>query len=114
MNSFRETELPKPLLTNGGALAALVAAGAGAFVMGILYTAATAAPAFGRLLTWYPPAGALSGMSAVTVLAWSLVWVVLHRSWSSRSLPSHRTLLIAFGLLLLGALLTFPPLARLF
>ena len=99
---------------NGGALAALVAAGAGCACMGVLYVAATISPAVGRTLTWYAPSGAFSGMSGLMILVWLLVWVVLHRVWVAREIAAKRAILVASALLGLGLLLTFPPIARLF
>ena len=109
--------IPLPMqdrrLANGGLLAALVAAGAGCATMGLVYVGATASPTLNRMLTWYAPAGALSGMCGVTVLLWLLSWLGLHKGWSERNLDLRGPLTLAMGLLVLGVLLTFPPIARL-
>ena len=99
---------------DGSALAALVAAGAGCACMGVLYVAATISPAVGRTLTWYAPSGALSGMSGLTIFVWLLVWMILHRAWVAREIGARTAILVASLLLVLGLLLTFPPIARLF
>jgi hypothetical protein len=98
---------------DGAVIAALVAAGAGCATMGILYTLGIVSAAATRYLSWYSPSGSLSGMSSGAVIVWLLVWFLLHRRWSKRDVAPGRAVL-AFGLLAIGLLLTFPPIARLF
>jgi hypothetical protein len=107
INNFRQT-------SNGGVLAAMVAAGAGCAAMGFCYTLATASAGIARCLIWYAPAGGLSGMSGVAVLVWLAVWFALHWKWSQCNLPPRRIVFTALALFALGVLLTFPPLARIF
>jgi asparagine N-glycosylation enzyme membrane subunit Stt3 len=102
-----------PAAPNGPAVAALVAAGAGCAMMGFLYTLGTVSAAVTRYLFWYPPSGSLSGISSGAVIVWLFVWFWLHRRWSKQELPP-RSAALAFGLLAVGLLLTFPPIARLF
>lgn len=106
------TQVP-PVKANGPAMASLVAASAGCAAMGILYTLGIASPAITRLLSWYAPSGALSGMSTGAVIVWILTWWLLHRRWRGRDVAPARAG-IAFALLAIGLLLTFPPIARLF
>jgi hypothetical protein len=48
------------------------------------------------------------------VVLWLASWAGLHASWRNRNLAMARVSAIAFILLLLGLLLTFPPAADLF
>lgn len=92
---------------NGGALAAVLAAGIGAFALGLfvilneagLYTA----PSF------YGPTGGLSGRSTFAVVAWIVAWAILHARWKDRDVVSGRVLTWALVLIGLGVLMTFPP-----
>ena len=99
---------------NGGALAALVAAGVGCAFMGLSYTAATASASLARHLAWYAPAGALSGMSIATIAIWLAVWAVLHFRFAKRNVSVRNAVLLAGSLLIFGLIFTFPPVARLF
>ncbi len=101
-----QTERP-----NGGAMAAFVAAGAGSFAMGLFVLLHEAGIYSAPSL--YEGAGGLSGRSTFAVLAWLIVWVLLHRAWRDRDIPSGRTLTITLVLTGLGILMTFPPFWRL-
>jgi protein-S-isoprenylcysteine O-methyltransferase Ste14 len=98
--------------TNGAAMAAFVAAGIGAFALGsavLLHEAGIfSAPAI------YAPAGGVSGRTTVGVLAWLSAWVLLHRSWRDRVIPTRRAVLLTLILTAAGVLATFPPLWHLF
>ena len=104
--SERHTEV-----ANGAALAAFLAAGIGAFAMGLIVILNEAdlfaVPAL------YAPAGGVSGRTTVAVVIWLVAWAILHHRWRARRLeprPVHATMAV---LLLLGLLLTFPPVWRL-
>ena len=99
---------------NGPAAAAIVAAGAGCFLMGVFYVLGNASAACNRLLSIYKPSGALSGVSTAAILLWLIVWFVLHRRWARRDVNMGRIGLWSAILLAGGVLLTFPPIARLF
>ena len=92
---------------NGAAVAALLAAGIGAFAMGfvvILNEAGLfAAPSL------YGPAGGVSGRTTIAVVLWLTAWAVLHRRWKDRDLEPRRVFTLTFVLIGLGVLLCFPP-----
>jgi hypothetical protein len=96
---------------NGEALAAWVAAGFGAFALGVLVildeTGLFSAPAL------YAPAGGVSGRTTFAVLAWLIAWAVLHRRWRGRPLEPRRWNALALILTALGVILTFPPVWKL-
>ncbi len=103
-----------PVRPNGGILAALVAAGIGCATLGVLVVAAEASEGFKDTLTFYEPAGSLTGRTTVAVLVWLAAWVILHRSLKQAEVSlrfAYRTTLVLVGIGLLG---TFPPFFQLF
>lgn len=104
------TEEPMP---NGPGAAAILAAGAGCFLLAIIAIAADRMPGLARWVSFYKPTGPLSGVTTVALLAWLGVWGVLHWKWRNRNLKM-RTVAAALVLLALALLLMFPPVADLF
>lgn len=100
-------------IPNGPAGAAILAAGAGCTVLGILAVAGDAFKPLARLLTFYRPTGPLSGVSSLAILFWLVLWFVLARRWRTKNLSMGKINAIALVLLGLGILLTFPPFADL-
>lgn len=92
---------------NGAAMAAFLAAGIGAFAMGLVVIlneiGLFAAPAV------YRPAGGVSGRTTLAVVIWLVAWAILHHRWKSRRLESRRVFATVMILTLVGLLLTFPP-----
>ena len=101
-------------LANGPAAAAILAGGIGCCAMGIFYVLGNVSPALNRLLSFYKPAGALSGVSTAAILIWLAAWGLLHTRWTTRDVNLRRVGLWSMLLLVAGLLLTFPPVARLF
>ena len=97
---------------NGAALAAFLAAGIGAFTMGLVVilneTGLFAAPAL------YAPAGGVSGRTTLATAIWLVTWVVLHHRWKARRLDPRPVHVATTTLVFLGLLLTFPPVWSLF
>jgi hypothetical protein len=95
------------VVTNGAALAAYLGAGIGAFAMGLFVIlneiGAFTAPSL------YAPAGGVTGRTTFAVLVWLIAWGVLHRRWKGRQVGPMRIHAITLGLVLLGIILTFPP-----
>jgi len=102
------------LLKNGKAAAALLAGGIGSFVMGLVTTLSEASSSFGSALSWYKPAGPLSGKTTVAVIVWLIAWAVLGNQWKDKDVDFDKISMIALVLLLLGILGTFPPFFELF
>jgi hypothetical protein len=96
-------------LANGPACAAIVAAGAGCFAMGVLAVVGDASKRVAGMLNFYAPSGPLSGVSTMAVVVWLVVWVVLARLWRGKTVALGRANVVAFLLLAAGLLLTFPP-----
>lgn len=98
----------------GPGAAAVVAAGIGTFTIGLMTSLAEASASLSNALNWYKPSGPLSGKIGVAVLAWLLAWVILHAAWKNRSANFGRAFSWGLALILLGFLLTFPPVFGLF
>jgi hypothetical protein len=99
---------------HGGAAAAVLAAGIGAFLVAFIALLADKIPAIKSMMIFYKPTGPLSGVTTCAILLWLAVWLVLHRRWRGRMVAMQRVRAAALVLLLLGVLLTFPPVADLF
>ena len=93
--------------TNGPALAAFLAAGIGAFAMGLIVVLSESglfvAP------TLYGPAGGVSGRTTLAVVVWLIAWGVLHVTWRARDIEPGRVAVATLVLIALGVLGTFPP-----
>jgi hypothetical protein len=92
---------------NGAVWAAFMAAGIGAFTMGLVVLLNEAeifvAP------TLYGPAGGVSGRTTIAVALWLIAWVFLHARWRTREVDPGRVVPAVFVLIGLGVLGTFPP-----
>lgn len=93
-------------LANGGAMAAFLAAGIGAFAMGLVVllneAGLFAAPAV------YGPAGGVSGRTTLATMVWLVAWGVLHVRWKEREMAPPRFYAVTLILTTLGILGTFP------
>lgn len=92
---------------NGAALAAFLAAGIGAFSVGLFVivneTGLFKAPAL------YGPAGGVSGRMTFAAVFWLIGWAVMHRIWKDREIASRRVYVATLVLIALGTILSFPP-----
>jgi multisubunit Na+/H+ antiporter MnhG subunit len=105
-NPNRNRELVKEV-PNGAAMAAFLAAGIGAFAVGLFVllneTGIFKAP------TLYEPAGGVSGRTTLAVVAWLVAWGVLHARWKEREVAAAAVWVVTVILTALGILGTFPP-----
>jgi hypothetical protein len=104
-------ELDRP---NGPVAAALLAGGIGAAVTGLMTALAEASTAIRASLNWYNPAGPLSGKTGVGVIAFFVAWLLLHMAMRGKNVNFSRATTVAFILLAIGLILTFPPVFELF
>lgn len=93
---------------NGAAMASALAAGVGAFAMG-LFVVLNEAGLFAAP-TLYGPAGGVTGRTTFATLVWLAAWGVLHARWRARELAPGPVLALTLVLIVLGMLGTFPPL----
>jgi hypothetical protein len=105
----RTTRQPEPTQrSEGPAAAAVLAAGVGAFTLGLLTTLAEASASVNDALAFYDRVGPLSGKTIIAVGVWLVTWLLLQVT-AARRLALTRTVLAVFGILLaLGVLGTFP------
>jgi hypothetical protein len=94
-------------VANGSATAAFLAAGIGAFAMG-LFVLLNEAGLFAAPVL-YAPAGGLSGRSTLAVVVWLIAWGVLHSRWKDRAIAPRRVYVLTLILTGIGILATFPP-----
>jgi hypothetical protein len=99
---------------NGAAAAAVLSAAIGVFLIGLLTTLAELLPGLRGGLTLWAPAGPLSGKTAVPVGIWLVAWVVLHRTLGASDVNLARYTRWAWVLIVLGLVLTFPPIFEAF
>jgi hypothetical protein len=100
--------------TNGSGAAALLSAGIGSFTLAVLALAADKSASLKTILIFYKPTGPLSGVTTTAILVWLLTWITLEFRWARETVPLGRITFVAFALLVLSFLLTFPPIGDLF
>jgi cell division protein FtsW (lipid II flippase) len=102
-------------IPDGPAWAAILAAAIGCAFFGLLVVFAAASKSFSDSLNVYSPTGDLSGKSTLSIGAWLIAWMILHRRWKRKNLKSPGKVMIASVILILLALvMTFPPFFTLF
>ena len=93
---------------NGAALASVLAAGIGAFAMGLFVilneVGLFAAP------TLYGPAGGVTGRTTFAAVIWLGAWGLLHARWRTQDIAPGSIFALTVVLVVLGVLGTFPPL----
>ena len=97
-----------PTEANGAAMASVLAAGVGAFAMGLFVilneAGLFAAPAL------YGPAGGVTGRTTFATLVWLVAWGGLHARWRTREIAAGGVFALTLVLVGVGLLGTFPPL----
>jgi hypothetical protein len=92
---------------NGTAMASFLAAGVGAFAMGVIVllneTGLFAAPML------YAPAGGVTGRTTIATIVWLISWAALHYRWKARQIAPAGVYAVTLILVALGVLGTFPP-----
>lgn len=100
---------------NGPAGAALIAAGIGVFVLGLLTTWAEASESFAQdVLKLDNDVGPLSGKTTFAVVAYVVSWAVMAPLVWKRNLPWPTVVIVTAVLLAAGFLGTFPKFFELF
>jgi hypothetical protein len=110
----REVSANTSALTNGSGAAAILAAGMGSFALAILAVAADRSATVKSVLIFYKPTGPLSGVTTVAILIWLAIWTIMDFRWRKKTIALTKTNRIAFVLMILSFLLTFPPIEDLF
>jgi hypothetical protein len=89
--------------------AAMIASGIGSLVLGIAIVLAEVNAGAKSFLTWSAAAGPLSGKTSVAVIAFFGSWVLLHYALKRYPLTLTRSFVITLVLVVLGLLLSYPP-----
>ncbi|THD61187.1 hypothetical protein [Phenylobacterium sp.] len=103
------TDANQTPITNGPGAAAILAASAGCFALGVLALAGDASPPIAAMLKVWKPTGPLSGVTDVAILLWLVIWFALNRLWKQRTVNMATINLASVALFVVGILLTFPP-----
>jgi hypothetical protein len=98
---------------NGAGAAAILAAGIGSFAVGLIAMVADKSASIKSLMIFSKPTGPLSGVTTSAIAVWLIAWAIFHARWRGKTVSLGRINVIAFVLLGLGFLLTFPPFADL-
>jgi hypothetical protein len=93
---------------DGLAAAALLAAGVGAFVLGLLTTLAEASTGIHDFLQFNDRVGPLSGKTIVAAIVYFGALLVFALVWRGRQVALKPVVIVTGALLLLGFLGTFP------
>lgn len=96
---------------DGPGAAAILAAGIGIFVLGLLTTVAVISSGLNDFLKkweWGQGVGPLAGKTTIASLAFFVSWVALHAAWRGKDIDIKKVFMIGLVLGLLGALFTFP------
>ena len=103
------TQVSKNKLPNGPAAAAILSSAIGCFVIGLMTTGSVISEGLKNALNWYNPTGPLSGKTGVAIIVWLLSWFVLNSMWKDKNVALQRIVTWTIALLVLGLILTFPP-----
>jgi hypothetical protein len=87
---------------------ALLAAGIGCLVMGIVTTLSEALKPVADLLNLYKPTGPLSGKSLVAIIVWLAAWALLSRVSKGKQINTSKWIGCAMICVALGFITTFP------
>lgn len=93
----------------GPAAAAILAACAAVFLIGVLTVGAEASKGVQSFLNWWSPAGPLSGKTGLPAILWIVGWVSLHNAWKGKAVNFGKIWKVSVVLLVLGLLGVFPP-----
>ncbi len=105
---------------NGPAAAVVLAAGIGAFVLGLMVTLAVMSADFASFLDFSKNygigsgVGPLSGKVIIATAAFFVSWIGFGYTWRSKDVNFRTIFVSAMVLLALGFALTFPPIFDLF
>jgi hypothetical protein len=109
MNTTESFVSPGVSIPNGSGAAAVLSAGIGCFVLAVLAFAGDKSTSIKNLLIFYKPTGPLSGATTAAILIWLVSWGILEWRWGKRDVALSWISPVAFTLLVLSILLTFPP-----
>ncbi|HSJ83192.1 MAG TPA: hypothetical protein VLA91_05175 [Acidimicrobiia bacterium] len=101
-----------PAKPDGPGAAAMLAAGIGIFVLGLMTTLNEVSEGLHDWLQSFEMGrgvGPLAGKTIVAVIAWLIAWLILAAIWRGKEMDIKRVFWIGVVLGVLGGILTFPP-----
>ena len=104
-----ETQNEPKSLASRPAAAAMIAAGIGTLMIGILTTGSVLSEGLKSALNFWSPAGSLTGKTIVALIVWLISWVALNTLGMDEDYDLRRAFVITLVLVALGLILTFPP-----
>lgn len=110
----QQENMPEVRYPNGIGAAAILAAGLGSAFYGLIVVLAESNEAFRNLMILNTAVGPLSGKSSFGMLAWLLVWGVLHMQWRDKNVNFGRVWMATLVLIGISLLFTFPLFFTLF
>jgi lysylphosphatidylglycerol synthetase-like protein (DUF2156 family) len=105
----KQVEETATKVTMAPASAAMIAGAIGVFVIGLMTTGAVISEGLKNALNWWNPAGPLSGKTGIGILVWLVSWFTLNTLWKGKEADLAKAFTIALILIVLGLVLTFPP-----
>jgi len=119
MRAVEEEEAGAYPVTSGledrnSASAAFIAAGIGVATMGLLQFIAELNEPFNEALAFNRALGPYSGKYTISYLAWLISWAILYPIARVGRISIRTSLIIAAVLVLIGAVILFPPFIGLF
>jgi len=102
---------------DGPGAAAMIGAGAGVFMMGLLTVLAEMSEGIGSFLGKFDMGigvGNLAGKSTIAVITFFGVWLILHSMWKDKDADLKKAFYIGAVLGVVGMLFMFPPFFTLF
>jgi hypothetical protein len=94
---------------NGAFVAAMVSSALGCFVVGLSTVLCEVSDGIKGSLTWWGPAGPLTGKTGAGIILWIISWVALHASIGKKNVSFRMPWIATLVLLGLSLLMTFPP-----
>lgn len=109
-----DKSVEKTEVTTAPAAAAMIAGGIGTLFVGLMTTGAVLSEGLKNMLNWWDPAGPLTGKTGIGILAWLVSWFLLNTIWKGKDYDLKKAFTITLTLIVLGLLLTFPPIFEAF
>jgi hypothetical protein len=105
---------PGKIKFSGVAMAAILSAALGCFTIGLMIVINEASKKFSDWLNWWNPGGTLIGKTGMGIIVWLVSWIILHLAMGKKEIKIKPVAILAFSLLILAYLLSFPPVFDLF
>jgi hypothetical protein len=102
---------------DGPAAAAMLSAGLGILMLGLLTTFAVISDPIHDFLEWFQwgqGVGPLAGKTTIAVVVWLVAWAILFWVWRNKDVDLKMAFYSGFALGIIGAIGMFPPFFELF